>query len=88
MYSAHLFSKNQKHLLDKNRTYYKLLRRIITEGQERGHIRDDMSPAEIIKMYTIAERALVYDWCICNGEYSLKEYGCRMMQMYLYKIKE
>ena len=88
MYSAHLFSKNQKHLLDKNRTYYKLLRKIITEGQERGHIRDNMSPAEIIKIYTIAERALVYDWCICNGEYSLKEYGCRMMRFYLDNIKE
>ena len=88
MYSAHLFSKNQKHLLDKNRTYYKLLRKIITEGQERGHIRDNMSPAEIIKIYTSAERALVYDWCICNGEYSLKEYGCRMMRFYLDNIKE
>ncbi len=88
MYSAHLFSKNQKHLLDKNRTYYKLLRKIITEGQERGHIRDDMAPSDIIKMYTIAERALVYDWCVCNGEYSLSEYGCKMMKMYLYKIKE
>ena len=88
MYSAHLFSKNQKHLMDKNRTYYKLLRNVITEGQQRGHIRDDMSPAEIIKMYTIAERALVYDWCVCNGEYSLREYGCRMMSLYLYKIKE
>ena len=88
MYSAHLFSKNQKHLLDKNRTYYKLLRKIITEGQERGHIKDDISPAEIIKIYTIAERALVYDWCICNGEYSLKEYGCKMMKFYLSNIKE
>jgi len=47
-----------------------------------------MSPAEIIKMYTVAERALVYDWCIRNGEYSLCEYGCKMMKMYLYIIKE
>ncbi|MEG1895647.1 MAG: helix-turn-helix domain-containing protein [Oscillospiraceae bacterium] len=87
MYSAHLFSKNQKHLLDRNRTYYKLLKNIITEGQQRGQIREDMSPAEIIKMYTVAERALLYDWCVCNGEYSLREYGCKMMAMFLSEVK-
>lgn len=64
MYSSHLFSKNSKHLLDKNRIYYKLLRNVIAEGQQRGHIRDDLSPAEIIKAYTIAERGLIYDWCV------------------------
>lgn len=88
MYSSHLFAKNSKHLLDKNRIYYKLLRNVITEGQQRGHIRDDLSPAEIIKAYTIAERGLIYDWCVCSGEYSLRDYGGRMMAMYLNKIKE
>ncbi|MBQ5324043.1 MAG: TetR/AcrR family transcriptional regulator [Oscillospiraceae bacterium] len=88
MYSSHLFSKNSKHLLDKNRIYYKLLRNVIAEGQQRGHIRDDLSPAEIIKAYTIAERGLIYDWCVCNGEYSLRDYGCKMMKMYLVQIKE
>lgn len=88
MYSAHLFLKNQKHLLDRNRTYYKLLKNIITEGQQRGQIREDMSPSEIIKMYTIAERALLYDWCACNGEYSLRDYGCKVMNMFLSEIKE
>lgn len=88
MYAAHLSSKNQKHLLDRSRTYYKLLKNIITQGQQRGQIREDMSPAEIIKMYTIAERALIYDWCVCAGEYSLKDYGCKMMRMYLRQIKE
>ena len=88
MNSSHLFSKNSKHLLDKNRIYYKLLRNVIAEGQQRGHIRDDLSPAEIIKAYTIAERGLIYDWCVCNGEYSLRDYGCKMMKMYLVQIKE
>ena len=88
MYSSHLFAKNSKHLLDKNRIYYKLLRNVITEGQQRGHIRDDLSPAEIIKAYTIADRGLIYDWCVCNGEYSLRDYGCKMMKMYLVQIKE
>ena len=88
MYSSQLFAKNSKHILDKNRIYYKLLRNVIAEGQQRGHIRDDLAPAEIIKAYTIAERGLIYDWCICNGEYSLREYGCRMMKFYLNGIKE
>lgn len=88
MYSSHLFAKNQKYLLDKNRTYYKMLKNIITEGQQRGQIREDMSPAEIIKMYTIADRALVYDWCMCGGEYSLRDYGCKMMNMFLSGLRD
>lgn len=73
--STQLITKGEKHLLDRNRYYYKLLRRIIREGQDGGEFRTDLSVNEMVKLYAIAERALLYDWCICNGEYSLKTYG-------------
>ena len=34
--STQLITKGEKHLLDHNRTYYKLLRQIVLEGQSRG----------------------------------------------------
>ena len=74
-------------LLDRNRYYYKLLRRIIREGQESGEFRTDLSVNEMVKLYAIAERALLYDWCICNGEYSLKTYGSTAMPIYLAQIR-
>ena len=60
-------------LLDQNRTYYKFITRIITEGQMRGQIRNDMSAIEITKYFTMCERALVSDWCLSRGEFSLSE---------------
>lgn len=74
-------------LLDRNRYYYKLLRRIIREGQDGGEFRTDLSVNEMVKLYAIAERALLYDWCICNGEYSLKTYGSTAMPIYLAQIR-
>ena len=72
MYSTQLITRGDKHLLDRNRTYYKVLRKIALEGQERGELRSDMSVNEMTKLYALCERALLYDWCICEGDYSLK----------------
>ena len=86
--SSQLITKSEKHLLDKKRTYYKLLRAIVTKGQEDGEIITDKTVNEIVKAYALFERALMYDWCLCNGEYSLKEYSQIMLPLFLngYKI--
>lgn len=85
--STQLITKGEKHLLDRNRFYYKLLRKIFLEGQENAEFRQDMSVNELVKIYAVAERALLYDWCICNGEYSLKSYAATVMPMLLFQIK-
>ena len=87
LYSTQLVTKREKHLLDHNRTYYKLLRQIVREGQEKGELREDLSVNEITKLYALCERALMYDWCICNGEYSLKNYAKTTMPMFLRDIR-
>ena len=87
LYSTQLTTKGEKHLLDHNRTYYKLLRQLVREGQEKGEIRADMSANEITKLYALCERALMYDWCICNGDYSLKNYAKTAMPMLLHEIR-
>ena len=81
--STQLITRGEKHLLDRNRLYFRLLRDIITRGQERGEIRADLTVNEITKAYALMERALLYDWCLCGGEYSLSKYGPEMMAMFL-----
>lgn len=83
MYSTQLVTRGDKHLLDHNRTYYRLLRSIVIEGQERGQINREIPAAEITKLYALCERALLYDWCICSGEYSLTLYSQKMMPLFL-----
>ena len=41
LYSSQLVTRGEKHLLDHNRTYYKLLRQIMAQGQQeigRAHV--------------------------------------------------
>ena len=59
--STQLLARGEKHLLDRNRTYFKLLRQIITEGQKTGQLRGDFTVNEIVKAYALWERALMYD---------------------------
>ena len=78
--SAQLMARTERSLLDRDRQYYKLLRRIVLEGQERGELVGDRSAGDIVKLYAMAERALLYDWCLSSGEYSLREYAARTMR--------
>ena len=75
LYSSQLTLKGDRTLLDHNRIYYKLLRRIVIESQEKGEFRSDVSVNEIVKAYALCERAIISDWCLCNGEYSLSRYS-------------
>ena len=87
LYSTQLVSQGQRNLLDQNRTYYKFITRIVTEGQMRGQIRNDMSATEITKYFTMCERALVSDWCLSRGEFSLSEYSHKCMPIMLEHFK-
>ncbi len=83
MYSSQLVTAGEKHLMDHNRLYYKLLRQIVSEGQKKGELREDATVNEIVKAYALCERALIYDWCISNGDYSLCQYAKTMMPTFL-----
>ena len=81
--STQLVTSGEKHLLDRDRTYYKLLRRIISGGQDDGSLSTVLSVSEMVKRYALCERALMYDWCLCGGEYSLMQYGASTMPGFL-----
>lgn len=88
LYSSQLVTNGEKHLLDENRVYYKLLKKIIKEGQQRGEIKNDSSCDEIMKIYALCERGLIYDWCISKGSYSLSQYSGKLMPIFLGEYKK
>ena len=81
--SSQLVTHGEKHLLDRNRTYFKLLHRIVRHGQQCGQLRADLTANEIVKGYAMFERALMYDWCLVGGEYALHRYASDMMPTFL-----
>jgi AcrR family transcriptional regulator len=87
LYAHQLNKRGQKELLDRNRLYYRLLKKLTVQGQERGEITQQKSSAEIVRLYAIAERALLYDWCLHGGEYSLAEYAGAVVPLMLSAIR-
>lgn len=87
LYSTQLIAKGQRHLLDQNRVYYRLISRVVEDGQKKGQIRQDKSISEITKYYSLCERALVSDWCLSKGDYSLGEYSREYMPVMMEHFK-
>lgn len=81
LYSSQVVTKGDKHLLDQNRFYYRMVHQLIDEGQRRGQITTEMPYYEIGRLYVLCERAIVYDYCISNGNYSLGEYTRKIMPL-------
>ena len=69
--------------LNSKRTYYRLLRKLIAQGQEAGELSDKRTVSDMVKLYALCERALMYDWCLCGGEYSLRDYASQVLPTFL-----
>lgn len=83
LYAQQLSKKGEKELVDHTRYYYKLSKKIVQQGQQKGEITSQKSSAEIVRLYALCERALLYDWCLHGGEYSLTEYSQTVMPLFL-----
>lgn len=81
--ATQLVTSGAKHLLDHKRTYYRLLRRIIAQGQADGQLTTKRNVNELCKLYALCERSLMYDWCLCGGGYSLRDYAAQVMPQFL-----
>ncbi len=88
LYSTQLLTKSEKQLLDHNRVYYRLLRKIVIAGQGKDEITKEQSVNDIVKYYAFCERALIYDWCLCNGDYSLSDYSAKLLPFFLKRIEK
>ena len=81
--STQLLARGEKHLLDRSRVYFRLLRRIVRQGAERGELRREVSVDELVRAFAMWERAQLYDWCLCGGDYSLVSYAEKLTPLFL-----
>jgi len=83
LFATQLTTSGERHLLNTNRTYYKLLRQITMEGQQQGIFKPELSVNDIMRAYAMFERGLMYEWCISSGNYSLCQHSAMMMPLFL-----
>ena len=86
--STQLTTRGEKPLLDHDRTYYNLLRKIITAGREKGELTRKLTVSEMVHYYAMCERALLYEWCLRKGEYSLSENASKRLPLMLQGLIE
>lgn len=76
----------QQELLSSERFYYRLITRIIRDGQESGEFSKEESAEELAENYASLERGIIYDWCVKNGSGSLLKKGQSILSIYLEHI--
>lgn len=68
-----LYNFQNKMFITEGRYMQQLLNEIIIEAQEKGYLCLDIPYKEITKQLFIVARGVVYDWCLHEGEYSIRE---------------
>lgn len=77
--SSQLVTKDQRSLLDEDRYYFQIITEVITSGVRSGEFKETSSVEELVKIYAMYERALLYDWALCAGKYPLSEYSDKLL---------
>ena len=79
LHSSQLITKDKKSLSDSKRFYFKWVTEILSEGLERGEFKNTSSAEELMNIYAMYERAMLYDWSLFKGKYSLSEYSDKLL---------
>lgn len=79
LYSSQLITKDKKSLSDRKRFYFKWITEVLEEGLKRGEFKNTSSADELMNIYAMYERALLYDWALFKGKYSLSEYSDKLL---------
>ncbi len=87
LYSSQLITKDKKSLSDKKRFYFRWMTEIIQEGLDNKEFSDSSTAEELMNIYAMYERALLYDWALFKGKFSLTQYSDRLLPHVLDSFK-
>jgi AcrR family transcriptional regulator len=58
-------------LIDEKRSIYTFMEQVISDGQNRGEVRSDISSKELTRLVVRAYRGIIYDWCLSGSKFDL-----------------
>ena len=68
-----LYTSDNKMFITKGRAMQNILQAIIEKGQACGQITAKMSSMELTDMLFLVARGVIFDWCLRDGDMSLRE---------------
>lgn len=76
-------SRKTPYIASRRRPVFKIVEKLISEGQEAGYVRDDINPRELSDIAITCWRGLVYEWCLTNGKFDLQDRGQKILRVIL-----
>ena len=67
-----LFNPKIKFFIQEGRPMLTILQDMVRRGQEKGEIRADSSPEEIVRLLFVMARGVVFEWSLYDGSYDLE----------------
>jgi AcrR family transcriptional regulator len=69
------FDQRLSAIMTEKRTLYKIIQELVTESQEKGELRRDLSSAAITQAIMHNIRGVVYDWCLSTSKFDIELAG-------------
>lgn len=79
LYSSQLTTRDKKSLADNKRFYFKWVTQILDDAIKSGEFSDNSTAEELMNIYAMYERALLYDWALFKGNFSLTEHSDKLL---------
>ncbi len=64
-------NKKTASIASEKRALFKILQKLVEEGQDRGELRTDLSRDDITRIMLRCVRGVIYDWCLVKGRFDL-----------------
>ena len=79
LYSSQLTTKDTKSLSDNHRFYFTWLTEIFEDGIQKGEFKNTSTAKELMDIYAMYERALLYDWALTQNGFCLYERSDKLL---------
>lgn len=87
MYATQLTTDGKRHLLNNNRFYFQYITSIIKGGLDSGEFYQGFTLNQLVKIYAMFERSMLYDWALCKGAYSLTTISTYLLKSILDRFR-
>lgn len=87
LYGLQVTTTGIRHILNPERTYYRIIRDILKRGQADGEISTEHSYAELTNMIITYHIGLTYSWCLQQELFSLPDYAVQFFNPFLESLR-
>lgn len=88
LYGLQVTTNSIRHILNQDRRYYQILRKILKQGQDIGEIISQPSYTELTNLITSFQIGITYNWCLQRQWYSLPDYFSTLLNPFLESLRK